>query len=144
MRLLMLLIALVLSACGLLDGDFLETNMETVQQVEDFIGQPLPPSSTDIHYQVQGFTDIFIRLRFTAPAPDAQAFLNGLGLTDLSVRAEAADFFPAGAPGWWQPIPTAAPLVGELDRRDANRFYEVVVDQTARDAWTVYLVVFST
>lgn len=137
---LMILAVLLLSGCGLLDG--LDPGIDTVEQVEGFIGEPLPDSAADVQFEVLGFNDLFLRLRFTAPAADVEQFMEALGITALT-EGDNTNFFQASDLAWWQPQTSTAPLRGEVDRREVNRFYRALVDQTAGEMWTVYLVVFS-
>lgn len=145
MRLLLLLLAAsILSACGLLDGKFLDPDVNSIEQVEAFIGQPLPAAASQVRYEVQGFTDTFVRLRFTAPAADAERFLEQIGMTSLEAGGDPTRFYLDSSLDWWQPGNTRTFVTGEADRQPINRYYRVLVDQTVGERWMVYLVVFST
>jgi hypothetical protein len=136
----LVLAALLFSGCGV---EFLDNGINTVQQVEAFIGQTLPTSATEVQFEAQGFTDTFIRLRFSAPSAEVEQFLDGLGITSLDGAVDAASFFQESSLTWWQPQDAAAYVSGALARAEVNRFYRVLVDQAADDVWTVYLVAFS-
>ena len=137
-KILLLIILLLGTGCSFFDPNFLEPNVNTLEDAQAFIGVPLPTDATDIHYEVGGFTDIFVRLRFTAPADAAIAYLMQIGIA-LTPALETNATSAGSGPDWWQPERSEARAVGKLDNFEHNRFYNVTVDQTNPTEWIVYL-----
>ncbi len=138
----LLLILFTATSCRLLDMDFLTPDVQTLAQVEDFVGAPLPTGATEVQFEVKGFTDLLIQLRFTAPAAEVTTFLDRLGIT-LRPGVTPLPTPPSTDPSWWSPSTAQSYAEGALDNADGNRFYHAIVDQSDPALWIVYLQVSS-
>ncbi|MDK0566391.1 hypothetical protein P6O77_15555, partial [Clostridium perfringens] len=58
----------------------------TLQDMEEFIGAPLPPSAYDIQFDTGAFLDRIVWLRFGCEAVDWPAFAEDLGFDPESMR----------------------------------------------------------
>lgn len=138
----LLLILLTATSCRLLDMDFLASSVQTLPQVEDFVGAPLPTDATEVEFNVKGFTDLLIQLRFSASAEEVTSFLDTLDIA-LTPGATPLPTAPPTDPSWWMPNTAQSYAEGSLDNVDHNRFYQVIVDQSDAAQWIVYLQVSS-
>ncbi|MBC8170092.1 MAG: hypothetical protein H7X77_00400, partial [Anaerolineae bacterium] len=67
--LMLALTGLLVLMCLITGCDFLEPDVATVADIEAFIGVDLPADATNVYYEVGGFQDTIIWLRFdTSPA----------------------------------------------------------------------------
>ena len=143
MRISILLISLLLSTgCALFSQGFLEPEVQSLADVEAFIGADLPPGAMNVQYEIQGFTDLSIQLRFGAPPDEISAFLGELAL-ELTPGTEPLATASSNDLVWWQPETAQKYAQGQLDNYNVNRFYKAIVDQSDPARWIVYLIVFS-
>ncbi len=136
---------------GLLPGcDFLslESDIQTLHQIEAFTGVELPADADEIHYETGGFQDTIIWLRFDASPDDVQVYLDALGFEE-PLTAEGS-FIQPDAPettDWWiteAELQGSNVVGGSYSNFEANLHYQAVVDQTNPDRWRIYLVAFNT
>ncbi len=144
----MLTMLAILTGCGLFS---LESETQTLEQVESFTGAELPTEATGIYHEVGGFQDTIIWLRFDA-APDAvEAYLTALGFEEPLTDGGAGSFLP-NAPKtvrWWVDLDAVEAGTGDFigaaySNLEANRFFQVLVDASDAELWRVYLIAFNT
>jgi hypothetical protein len=135
---------------GLLPGcDFLslENEIQTVGQIEAFTGAFLPADATNVYYEVGGFQDTIIWMRFDAMPDSVQQYLSDLGFDPL-LTVEAISIQP-NAPEtatWWITEDLlASPDVkaGSSSDFKANLHFQALVDQSDPELWRLYLVAFN-
>ncbi len=120
------------------------------EEVIAFIGQPFPPSASEIHLMGEAALDTVVIARFDIPRQDIAPWLAGLGVT-AALEPAYSPFFSTRPPfgeasSWWAP-PIAGDKTGNfsgLYQQVGSKQYEVVVVEAEGDQVTVYLQVFNT
>lgn len=120
------------------------------EQAVAFIGQPFPPSASDIQFFGEAALDTMVIARFEAPRQDLAAYLAGLGVT-TPLKPNYSPFFSADSPfreatAWWAP-----PVAGDtssnfsgLYQQVGRKHFKVVVVEPENGATTIYLQVYNT
>jgi hypothetical protein len=135
----------LLSGCDFIS---LESDIQSLEQIEAFTGADLPADADDLHYEVGGFQDTIIWLRFDASPDSAQQYLDDLGF-DEPLTAENVSLQP-DAPetaDWWitdDALANPAVMAARHSNFEANLHFQAVVDPSEPDVWRVYLVAFNT
>lgn len=149
-----LLCLLILAACAappaLPDPMRMLVQSFSPEEVIAFIGQPFPPSASEIHLMGEAALDTVVIARFDIPRQDIAPWLAGLGVT-AALEPAYSPFFSTRPPfgeasSWWAP-PIAGDKTGNfsgLYQQVGSKQYEVVVVEAEGDQVTVYLQVFNT
>lgn len=135
-----------LTGCDLFS---LQSEAQSLEQVEAFIGAQLPADASDVYHETGGFQDTIIWLRFDA-APDAvEGYLTELGFEEALTSGGAGLFSPSAPKtvNWWVAEDAAdqPEFIGAAYANyPVNRHYQVLVDRSDAERWRVYLIVFNT
>jgi hypothetical protein len=135
----------LLSGCDFIT---LESNVRTIEQIEAFTGADLPADAQDVHYEVGGFQDTIIWLRFDASPNAVQQYLNELGFSE-PLNSEVVSIQP-DAPetaDWWitEDLFENSDLIGgNSSNFDTNLHFQGLVDPTNPEQWRLYLIAFNT
>lgn len=108
-------------------------------EVEQFIGQSLPASATNLEAVSQSGIDTLYYVQFDAPAADVEAFVSALGAT---LQPNLNPFPTVGdTPAWWGAT-TAQGIAGASFIGANGRGFEVLVGQGSAEMQRVFLRVF--
>jgi hypothetical protein len=145
-RWLVVLLTGLLMLLSLLTGcDLLESDVATVADIEAFIGVDLPADATNLYYEVGGFQDTIIWLRFDTSPESRAAYLDALGFDEPLTEANRPLMSPAGDDlPWWDVETVVGGVGGSYDNFDANLHFQILVSPIDTTHERVYLIVFNT
>lgn len=108
---------------------------------ESIIGQPLPTAAENVHTDMQASVtgNPFVFVRFDAPAEDAEAFLDALGL-DLTETARFEGTATYNPPEFWTEFEDKPYAYGFVYGEDFSA--EAYVNENDGGPWTVHLLAY--
>lgn len=120
------------------------------EEVIAFIGQPFPPSASEIHLMGEAALDTAVIARFDIPRQDIAPWLAGLGVT-AALEPAYSPFFSTRPPfgeasSWWAP-PIAGDKTGNfsgLYQQVGSKHYNVALVDADGGRAIVYLQVYNT
>ncbi|HEX2623182.1 MAG TPA: hypothetical protein VHL11_23640 [Phototrophicaceae bacterium] len=126
--------------------DFLNPDVATVSDVETFIGVDFPADATDLHFEVGGFQDAIVWLRFDTTPESRSAYVAALGFDEplTEVNRPSMDSASSETLPWWNVEEVEPGMGGSYDNFNANLHFQILVDPIDSTHERVYLIVFNT
>lgn len=140
------LIGLLMMLSLLTGCDILKSDVATIADIEAFIGVDLPADADNVYYEVGGFQDTIIWLRFDTSPESRAAYVDALGFAEPLSEASRPFMKPAADESlpWWDVDTVEDGIGASYSNFAANLHFQILVSPIDAAHERVYVIVFNT